>query len=293
MPARQPGRTAGADARSRNSISTSARSTSSRGCWRATPRIVGLGVYIWNVGPSTEVVELLKQLAPEVRVVLGGPEVSHEADRQEIVALADHVITGEADLAFAALCRRLLAGERPPKLIAAPPPDLTGAGFAIRRLHATRTSRTGSSMSRPPGVVRFRASSACPRSTKPVRAFPLAAFLAAMEKLLDRGVRTFKFLDRTFNLNLAGERGDPGIFPRPLAAGDVPAFRDGAGPVSGSAARVDRAVSRRARCSSRWASRRLTRPRRRNDQPPAGLRADGGQLPVSAASRPASMCTPT
>jgi hypothetical protein len=33
--------------------------------------------------------------------VLGGPEVSFEMEKQEIVRLADHVITGEADLQFA------------------------------------------------------------------------------------------------------------------------------------------------------------------------------------------------
>ncbi|HSQ09876.1 MAG TPA: cobalamin B12-binding domain-containing protein, partial [Burkholderiaceae bacterium] len=40
------------------------------------PRIVGLGVYIWNVRQTTRVVELLKAAAPHVVVVLGGPEVS-------------------------------------------------------------------------------------------------------------------------------------------------------------------------------------------------------------------------
>jgi len=36
----------------------------------------------------------------------------------------------------------------------------------------------------------------------PVRAFPLDAFLAAMDRLFARGVRHFKFVDRTFNLHL-------------------------------------------------------------------------------------------
>src|SRR5580704_9028111 len=77
------------------------------------PRIVGLGVYIWNVTPATQVVAELKRLRPEVVIVLGGPEVSHETDQQEICRLADFVITGEADLAFAQLCRQLLAGNKP------------------------------------------------------------------------------------------------------------------------------------------------------------------------------------
>jgi hypothetical protein len=37
----------------------------------------------------------------------------------------------------------------------------------------------------------------------PVRQFPLPALLAELEDLLQRGVRHFKFVDRTFNLNLS------------------------------------------------------------------------------------------
>src|SRR3954471_16629472 len=64
------------------------------------PRIVGLGVYIWNVAPATELVGLLKRLAPQTIVVLGGPEVSYEHADQEIVRLADFTVAGEADLEF-------------------------------------------------------------------------------------------------------------------------------------------------------------------------------------------------
>jgi radical SAM superfamily enzyme YgiQ (UPF0313 family) len=37
----------------------------------------------------------------------------------------------------------------------------------------------------------------------PVRQVPLPAFLEQMQRLLDRGVKQFKFVDRTFNLNIA------------------------------------------------------------------------------------------
>jgi radical SAM superfamily enzyme YgiQ (UPF0313 family) len=81
------------------------------------PRIVGLGIYIWNVTQTTEVVALLKAVRPDVIVVLGGPEVSYESEEQRIVQLADYVIAGQADLAFAHLCAQLLNGERPPQKI--------------------------------------------------------------------------------------------------------------------------------------------------------------------------------
>ncbi len=45
-------------------------------------------------------------------VVVGGPEVSHEVDRQAICRLADHVITGWGDVTFARLARQLLRGPR-------------------------------------------------------------------------------------------------------------------------------------------------------------------------------------
>ena len=44
----------------------------------SSPKVVGFGVYIWNVVQTECVVALLKAVAPDVIVVLGGPEVSHE-----------------------------------------------------------------------------------------------------------------------------------------------------------------------------------------------------------------------
>src|SRR6187549_27416 len=78
-----------------------------------SPKILGLGVYIWNVVETTEVLAAIKRIRPDVTVILGGPEVSHETDKQEIVRLADHVITGEADLKFAEVCRAILKLEIP------------------------------------------------------------------------------------------------------------------------------------------------------------------------------------
>src|ERR1044071_5124426 len=74
------------------------------------PRIVGVGVYIWNVEQATRLVADLKRVRPDIIVILGGPEVSYEIDQQEIVRHADYVVTGEADLAFSALCEQILAG---------------------------------------------------------------------------------------------------------------------------------------------------------------------------------------
>ena len=46
------------------------------------PQVIGLGIYIWNVVETTQVLRLLKALRPDIKVVLGGPEVSHEIKMQ-------------------------------------------------------------------------------------------------------------------------------------------------------------------------------------------------------------------
>jgi radical SAM superfamily enzyme YgiQ (UPF0313 family) len=42
------------------------------------PKIVGIGVYIWNIREVQDLVDILKRVNPEIIIVLGGPEVSYE-----------------------------------------------------------------------------------------------------------------------------------------------------------------------------------------------------------------------
>ncbi len=166
------------------------------------PKILGLGVYIWNAMQSQLVVAMLKKVCPQLQVVLGGPEVSHETEAQEIVTLADYVIQGEADLAFGDLCQCLLSGqEAAQKIIAAPLPDLGQLQLPYELYTAEDVQHR---------VVYVEASRGCPFKCqfclsaldKSVRSFDLDDLLQALAKLFDRGVRHFKFVDRTFNLNI-------------------------------------------------------------------------------------------
>jgi radical SAM superfamily enzyme YgiQ (UPF0313 family) len=166
------------------------------------PKIVGIGVYIWNATPAAQVVAELKRIRPEILIVLGGPEVSYESNEQEICRLADYVLTGEADLSFAELCGQLLAGERPAqRVIASPLPDFGKLVLPYEFYDDKDLAHR---------VIYVEASRGCPFSCEfclssldiPVRSVPMEAFLAAMGRLLDRGLQQFKFVDRTFNLNL-------------------------------------------------------------------------------------------
>jgi radical SAM superfamily enzyme YgiQ (UPF0313 family) len=166
------------------------------------PRVIGFGVYIWNVCETYEVISAIKRVRPDVLVVLGGPEVSYETETQAIVALADHVVTGEADLAFAGLCRRLVAGERPDqKVIPAPLPEMNQVALPYDLYSDADIAHR---------IVYVEASRGCPFTCEfclssldiPVRQFALDRLLPALDRLLERGVKHFKFVDRTFNLNL-------------------------------------------------------------------------------------------
>src|SRR5262245_40131337 len=197
------------------------------------PRIIGLGVYIWNVEAATKLVGDLKRVRPEIAVVLGGPEVSYETEQQEIACLADYVITGEADLEFARVCTEILSSNSEirnpkseinshatPRIIAATLPQFS----SLRLPYDLYTDDDIAHR-----VIYVEASRGCPYECEfclssldiPVRQAPLDEFLAAMESLLSRGVRHFKFVDRTFNLNLKTgrtilsfflERYEPGLF---------------------------------------------------------------------------------
>src|ERR1044072_1021408 len=56
------------------------------------PRIVGIGVYIWNATLSREVASTMKRIRPDILIVLGGPEVSFETEQQLITHISDYVI---------------------------------------------------------------------------------------------------------------------------------------------------------------------------------------------------------
>ena len=166
------------------------------------PRLIGLGVYIWNVEETTRIVAQLKLVAPHVTVIVGGPEVSHEVDAQRICRLADFVVTGWGDMTFADLARRVLSG----------PP-------ALMKVHAGKQPALAAIVlpyaEYSPSDLRLRyvyveASRGCPFKCefclsaldKTAWPFPLDAVLAALADLMRRGARHFKFVDRTFNLKV-------------------------------------------------------------------------------------------
>ncbi|MCH2190427.1 MAG: DUF4080 domain-containing protein [Gammaproteobacteria bacterium] len=169
----------------------------------AEPRLVGFGVYIWNVIQTEKVVALLKTVAPEIVVVLGGPEVSYEQDGQEIISLADHVITGWGEVSFYDLVAELANDGvvASAKIIKGIQPKLDQIEMPYYLYNEEDIKNR---------VLYVEASRGCPFKCefclsaldKTAWPFDQDLFLEQMDDLYKRGARHFKFVDRTFNLKV-------------------------------------------------------------------------------------------
>ena len=153
------------------------------------PRIVGFGVYIWNTRQTQEVVSILKRVRPELRIVLGGPEVSYETEGQEICRLADLTIQGEGDFLFYEICKNFFENSGWPerRSISAELPSI--AQITMPYAHYTDSDILHR-------VIYVEASRGCPYKCeyclssldKSVRSFELDRFLSEMDRLIQRGL---------------------------------------------------------------------------------------------------------
>ena len=167
------------------------------------PKIIGFGVYIWNVEAVSKTVELIKQVSPETVIVLGGPEVSYLPDKPGVVDVADYVVMGAAEKSFAELCRLILSGHKP--LVK----EIQSDELPLDQLQLPYEYYSDADIKN--RLIYVEASRGCPfkcefclssldKTSKP---FELGHFLEQMDALYKRGARNFKFIDRTFNLKVS------------------------------------------------------------------------------------------
>lgn len=165
-----------------------------------TPDIIGIGVYIWNVSQVNELMHIIKKISPSIKIVLGGPEVSHEPFRVNLDD-ADFIIQGEGDEAFYKLCKNILNGKTSQRVIKMSMPSLKDISLPYRFYTDDDIKNR---------YIYVEASRGCPFECEfclssideKVRAFDLEKLLEEFELLWQRGARNFKFIDRTFNLNI-------------------------------------------------------------------------------------------
>lgn len=167
----------------------------------SNPDIIGIGVYIWNVAQVSELIHIIKKISPDTTIVLGGPEVSHMPFRVNL-DVADYIIQGEGDLAFYDLCKNILDKNEPQdKIIKMSMPSLKNVELPYKYYTDDDIKNR---------YIYVEASRGCPfecefclsSMDEKVRAFDLDELLNEFEILWQRGARNFKFIDRTFNLNM-------------------------------------------------------------------------------------------
>ncbi|MFA5427859.1 MAG: DUF4080 domain-containing protein [Sulfurimonas sp.] len=165
-----------------------------------SPQIIGIGVYIWNALEVRELIHIIKKISPNTKIVLGGPEVSHEPFRVNLDS-ADFIIQGEGDEAFYRLCRDIFDGLANQRVIKMSMPSLKNVELPYKFYTDDDIKNR---------YIYVEASRGCPfecefclsSMDEKVRAFDIELFLSELELLWKRGARNFKFIDRTFNLNI-------------------------------------------------------------------------------------------
>jgi radical SAM superfamily enzyme YgiQ (UPF0313 family) len=165
------------------------------------PKIIGFGVYIWNALQMAEVVGIIRQVAPEVTIILGGPEVSHAPLRVDFSA-ADYIVQGEGDVAFGQICQAIVDGNPPAgRTITAEPVELDAIELPYR-FYSDADIRNRNIYVEASRGCPFRCEFCLSSIDERVRDLFIDRFLQEMELLWQRGVRSYRFIDRTFNLNV-------------------------------------------------------------------------------------------
>jgi radical SAM superfamily enzyme YgiQ (UPF0313 family) len=181
------------------------------------PKIVAVSVYLWSIHFARQLVEILKNATPQTKIIIGGPEIATPEARlhDALFKLADHIIVGEGEHAIAALCQKYLenaqtAAQNYPELADLLDQHIIHAPrIDVKTLQLPYDEYTDDDLAH--RILYVETARGCPyrcafclsATDKPMRYFELEPLLDAFKKLLSRGARAFKFLDRTLNASLS------------------------------------------------------------------------------------------
>lgn len=184
--------------------------------YKKKPDIIGFSTYIWNRDETLKVCEILKTVRPDIKIILGGPEVSF--DSEELLKnnhFIDFIIEGEGEVPFRDFLINIMnKGENyhninglvyrdKGKIIKNPPAKI------IEELDLIPSPYLDSTDDLKNKIVYFESSRGCPfncqfclsSTIKGVRYFSIERVKEELSRLIDARVRQVKFVDRTFNAN--------------------------------------------------------------------------------------------
>ena len=179
--------------------------------------VLGFACYIWNIDMTLHVVDMVKAVRPDIKIILGGPEVSFTAD--EILnrcTAIDYVVQGEGEEAFYQLISALIDGKDG---LEDEIPGVRGRHISGQLLGPTDTVEVKDLSTIPfpyveedmvdleHKIIYYESSRGCPFSCQyclsgnknTVRFFPQNRTLKELQWFIDHKVKQVKFVDRTFN----------------------------------------------------------------------------------------------
>ncbi|WP_256760749.1 B12-binding domain-containing radical SAM protein [Cohnella sp. WQ 127256] len=179
------------------------------------PDVIGFSCYIWNIEETIVIVDMLRKVLPNVKIMLGGPEVSYDTDYwMKRLSSVDFIVMGEGEETFRDLLRQIageqkyhfvfgMAYRKDGEVVITPPRpklDLNVIPSPYRFDLDIPSMRNR--------VVYFETSRGCPFSCQfclssievGVRYFDIEWVKAEITYLIDNGAKLIKFVDRTFNI---------------------------------------------------------------------------------------------
>ncbi|MGO4109215.1 B12-binding domain-containing radical SAM protein [Paenibacillus sp. YAF4_2] len=183
------------------------------------PEVVGFSCYIWNINETITVINMLRKIMPEVKIILGGPEVSYDTEYwMKRIPEVDFIVVGEGEETFHHLLTEIEGAGKYHMVF----------GIAYRKQRADHVEillnpgRPKLDLATLPSphrfqediphlgsrVVYFETSRGCPFSCQfclssievGVRYFDMDRTKADINYLIDSGAKLIKFVDRTFNI---------------------------------------------------------------------------------------------
>jgi anaerobic magnesium-protoporphyrin IX monomethyl ester cyclase len=183
--------------------------------YKRNPDVVGFSCYIWNIEETITVIDMLRKVKPDVKIVLGGPEVSYDTEYwMHRLPLVDFIVVGEGEETFHHLLTELrgegkfhfvfgLAWRKGDEVVINPPrPKLDLNTIPSPHRFPEDIPHL------PNRVVYFETSRGCPFSCQfclssievGVRYFDIERTKEDLLYLIRNGAKLIKFVDRTFNI---------------------------------------------------------------------------------------------
>lgn len=160
--------------------------------------IVCFSCYIWNIEKTLHLCENIKKAIPQVKILLGGPEVTFDSERiLKDNPFVDIVLCGEGEVELPKILREIYErGFASKKCYKAMPITTNDMTFPYRDEEIEENK-----------IIYYEASRGCPYNCsycmssieKKVRGLPIERVKNELKFFLDRNVKQVKFLDRTFN----------------------------------------------------------------------------------------------